>query len=84
MGTVWNSWGQISRTTSRGLPNTRAAVKKTQQHLHFLRVLRKNHLNVKLLVAFYHSMTDSILTYCITVWHVLAAQRQTKRLFKES
>lgn len=49
--------------------NTTAVVKKAQQRLHFLRVLRRNHLEEKLLVTFYRATIDSILTYCITAWY---------------
>ncbi|XP_048859989.1 serine/threonine-protein kinase pim-1-like [Brienomyrus brachyistius] len=38
------------------------AIKKAQQHLHFLRVLRKNNISEKLLVTFYCSTIESILT----------------------
>ncbi len=49
--------------------NTTAAVKKAQQRLHFLRVLKKKRLCQKLLVAFYRSAIESVLTYCLTVWY---------------
>ena len=47
--------------------NIRALVKKAQQRLHFLCVLRKNNLNTKLLLAFYHSSVESVLTNCLGV-----------------
>ena len=49
--------------------NTTAIKKKAQQRLHFLRILRKNHLQRKLLVSFYRSTIESVLTYCITAWY---------------
>lgn len=49
--------------------NTKALVKKAQQRLHFDRVLRKNNLNQKLLLAFYRSSVDVVLTYCLNVWY---------------
>ncbi len=49
--------------------NTTAAIKKAQQRLHFLRVLKKNRLCQKLLVAFYRSAIESVLTCCLTVWY---------------
>ncbi len=52
-----------------GAPNTKALVKKAQQRLHFLRVLRKNNLDQKLLLAFYRSSVESVLTYCLSVWY---------------
>lgn len=49
--------------------NTTAAVKKAQQRLHFLRILKQNHLQEKLLVSFYHCSIESVLTYCISAWY---------------
>ena len=49
--------------------NIRALVKKAQQRLHFLRVLRKNNLDTKLLLVFYHSSVKSVLTHCLSVWY---------------
>lgn len=49
--------------------NTAAVAKKAQQRLHFLRVLRRNNLEKKLLVMFHRATVESILTYCITVWY---------------
>ena len=48
--------------------NTSAIVKKAHQRLHFLRVLRNNHLPQDLLVSFYRCSIESILTYCFNVW----------------
>ena len=49
--------------------NTNVVDKKAQQRLHFLRMLRRNHLEKKLLVAFYHLTIENVLTYCITAWY---------------
>lgn len=49
--------------------NTRGLVKKAQQRLYFLRILRKNHLPQKLLLAFYHCAIESVLTYGLCVWY---------------
>ena len=49
--------------------NTSETVKKAQQRLHFLRVLRKNNLECKLMVAFYRTTIESVLTYCISAWY---------------
>uniref|UniRef100_A0A1A8FSH0 Alkylated DNA repair protein AlkB homologue 8 N-terminal domain-containing protein n=1 Tax=Nothobranchius korthausae TaxID=1143690 RepID=A0A1A8FSH0_9TELE len=49
--------------------NTMAVVKKAQLHLHFLRVLRTNNLEERLLVTFYRATIESILTYSITTWY---------------
>uniref|UniRef100_A0A9J8C8P2 Reverse transcriptase domain-containing protein n=2 Tax=Cyprinus carpio carpio TaxID=630221 RepID=A0A9J8C8P2_CYPCA len=49
--------------------NTSTLVKKAQQHLHFLRSLKKVHLNPRILVEFYRCTIESILTNCISVWY---------------
>ena len=57
--------------------NITAIIKKAQQRLHFLRVLRKNNLEQKLLLSFYRSTMESLLTYCLTTWYG-AAPLQTE------
>lgn len=47
--------------------NIMELIKKAQQRLYFLRLLRKNHLSQKLLVAFYYSSIESVLTYGVGV-----------------
>ncbi len=54
--------------------------KKARQRLHFLRILRKNNLNGKLLVNFYRCSIESVLTYCITVWHASCSEADKKGL----
>lgn len=49
--------------------NTNALVKKAQEWLHFLCVLRQNNLNQNLLLAFYHSSVESMPSYCLDVWY---------------
>ncbi len=49
--------------------NTAAVVSKAQQRLHFLRMLRKCHLQANLMQSFYRSTVESVLTYGITVWY---------------
>ncbi len=60
--------------------NTTALVKKAQQRLHFLRVLRKEQLNTNLLVTFYRSAIESLLTYAVSVWHSSCTEADRKRL----
>uniref|UniRef100_A0A8C7XT65 Alkylated DNA repair protein AlkB homologue 8 N-terminal domain-containing protein n=1 Tax=Oryzias sinensis TaxID=183150 RepID=A0A8C7XT65_9TELE len=60
--------------------NTTAIIKKSQQCLHFLRVLRKNKFNTNLLLTFYQSSIQSLLTYCITVWFGSCTAADKKRL----
>ncbi len=44
-------------------------VKKGLQRLHFLRLLKKARLPQQLLVNFYRSVIESVITYCIVVWY---------------
>ena len=62
--------------------NTTAIIKKAQQRLHFLRVLRKYNLNSNLLRTFYHSSIESLLTYCITVWYGSCTAADRERLHR--
>ncbi|KAI5617232.1 gastrula zinc finger protein XlCGF28.1-like [Silurus asotus] len=48
--------------------NTSSITKKAQQHLYFLRRLRKAHLPPPILTMFYRGTTESILSSCITAW----------------
>uniref|UniRef100_A0AAZ1X703 Reverse transcriptase domain-containing protein n=1 Tax=Oreochromis aureus TaxID=47969 RepID=A0AAZ1X703_OREAU len=60
--------------------NISAVVKKAQQRLHFLRVLRKYKLDSNLLLTFYRSSIESLLTYCITVWYGSCTKADRVRL----
>ena len=60
--------------------NTAAVVKKAQQRLHFLRVLRRNNVGEKLLVTFYRSTIESLLTFCISVWFSQCTEAERKKL----
>uniref|UniRef100_A0A8C5G818 Reverse transcriptase domain-containing protein n=2 Tax=Gouania willdenowi TaxID=441366 RepID=A0A8C5G818_GOUWI len=60
--------------------NISAVTKKAQQRLHFLRVLRKHNLDSKLLLTFYRSTIESLLTYCITVWYGSCTEADRRRL----
>ncbi|KAK3556498.1 hypothetical protein QTP70_008313 [Hemibagrus guttatus] len=48
--------------------NTSSITKKDQQHLYFLRRLRKAHLPTLILTTFYRGTIESILSSCITAW----------------
>ncbi|KAK3511413.1 hypothetical protein QTP70_007329 [Hemibagrus guttatus] len=48
--------------------NTSSITKKAQQHLYFLRRLRKAHLPPPILTTFYRGTIESILSSCITAW----------------
>lgn len=58
--------------------NTTALIKKSQQHLYFLRVLKNKGLAKELLVSFYRCSAESVLGYCILVWFASCpAQKNT-------
>ncbi|KAK3551887.1 hypothetical protein QTP70_031649, partial [Hemibagrus guttatus] len=48
--------------------NTTSITRKAQQHLYFLRRLRKAHLPPLILTMFYRGTIESILNSCITAW----------------
>lgn len=50
-----------------------AMIKKTLQRLHFLRCLKKMQLPQQLLVSFYRSAIESVLTYLQQVRHQVSA-----------
>lgn len=60
--------------------NSLEVLKKAQQRLHFLRVLRKNNITQRLLVSFYRCSIESILTYCVCVWFTSCTAAQRKSL----
>ncbi len=60
--------------------NTTIIIKKAQQRLHFLRILRKYLLTQNRLVYFYCSSVESILTYCICVWFSSCTAAEKKAL----
>ncbi|KAI4876126.1 hypothetical protein NFI96_006695, partial [Prochilodus magdalenae] len=49
--------------------NSSVLVKKAQQHLYFLRSLKKVHLSPRILVNFYRCTIESILPNGISVWY---------------
>ncbi|KAK3505856.1 hypothetical protein QTP70_019506, partial [Hemibagrus guttatus] len=60
--------------------NTSELLKKAQQRLHFLRVLRKNNITQRLPVSFNRCSIESLLTYCICVWYTSCTVAQRKAL----
>lgn len=62
------------------MSNTTATVKKAQQRLYFLRILKRNNLSSELLKSFYHCCIESVLTYCITAWYVNCTDKDRKSL----
>ncbi len=55
-------------------------VKKVQQRLYFLRLLRKFNLPQELLIQFYSTIIESILCTSITVWFSSATKSDLRRL----
>ncbi len=49
--------------------NTMSLSKKAQQHLHFLRRLKRASLPPPILTTFYRGTIERVLTSCITVWY---------------
>ena len=49
-------------------------VKKAQQHLYFLRELKKFGVSQKVLTRFYRAIIESVLTFSITVCYSIATQ----------
>lgn len=60
--------------------NTTATVKKAQQRLHFIRLLRKDGLNHRPLTQAYRGLIESILTAGITVWYGNTTQAEREAL----
>ena len=60
--------------------NTTTIIKKAQQRLYFLRVLRNNFLIKKLLVSFFRCFIESVLTYCMCVWFASCTVAERKAL----
>ena len=60
--------------------NTIALLKKAQQRLYFLRLLRKNKLKKKLLVSFYRCSVESVLSYGISLWFASCTAAERKVL----
>ena len=60
--------------------NMSAVVRKAQQRLHFLKLLRKCYLGVYLLRSFYSSTIESVVTYCLTIWYPGSTAKDRKAL----
>ena len=60
--------------------NTTALLKKAQQRLYFLRLLKKNKLKKKLLVSFYRCSVESVLNYGISLWFASCTAAERKVL----
>eukprot|EP00061_Rhincodon_typus_P013993 g40727.t1 len=60
----------------------RSCAKKAQQHLFFLRQLRKFALFIRSLTIFYRSTIESTLSRCITAWYGNCSAQDHKELQK--
>jgi len=48
---------------------TSELLKKAQERLYFLRILKRNNIAQRQLVSFYRTSIESILTYCMCAWY---------------
>ena len=65
--------------------NTKALLKNAQQRLYFLRILRKNNLQEKMLMTFYRSTIENALSYGISLWFAsctAAGRKALQRVIK--
>ncbi len=60
--------------------NTSLLVKKGLKRLDFLRLLKKARLPHQLLVNYYRSVIESVITYCIAVWYSGCTSENKKSL----
>ena len=60
--------------------NISSLIKKAQQRMYFLRQLKKFNLPKTMMVHFYTSIIESILTSSITVWYAAATVKEQCRL----
>src|SRR4029434_507697 len=73
----------LGSTISRNLkwePNINTIIKKAQQRMYFLRLLRKYNLPQELLIMFYTAVIESVLCTSITVWFGSATKQDRNRL----
>eukprot|EP00061_Rhincodon_typus_P009859 g33677.t1 len=63
-------------------PHVAVTVKKAQQHLFFLRQLRKFGISIRSLTNFYTYTIKSILSGCITAWYGNCSAQDHKKLQK--
>lgn len=61
--------------------NARAAAKKANQRLHFLRQLKKFRANRDILMLFYRATIESVLAFSLSVWFG-SATKEDKRLLE--
>ena len=60
--------------------NVSCITKKAQQRMYFLRQLKKFNLPKAMMVHFYTSIIESILTSSITIWYAAATVKDRSRL----
>lgn len=60
--------------------NSTSILKKAQQRLYFLRILRKNNIETELLVSFYRCSVESVLSHGISLWFSSWTAAEMKQL----
>ena len=73
----------LSLVLPRGLSssaNTLPTVKIACQRLHFVRTLKKNNMEMRLLISFYFASVESVSTCSMSVWYVGCAEADIKAL----
>ena len=60
--------------------NSTSILKKAQQRLYFLRILRKNNLRPELLLSFYRCSVESVLSHGISLWFSSCTAAERKQL----
>eukprot|EP00061_Rhincodon_typus_P008258 g30708.t1 len=59
-----------------------ATVKKSQQHLFFIRRLRKFAMSIRSLINFYRCTIESLLSRCIMAWYGNCSAQDCEKLQK--
>lgn len=76
-------WGTLISADHFWTVNTTAVIKKPEQQLHFLRILKENNMGEKLLVT--HCLNiETVLIYCVSVWWSHYSEVDKKRLQRVS
>ena len=60
--------------------NITTTCKKAQQRLYFLRQLKKFKISTAVMIQFYRSIIESVLTFSITAWYGAASARDKRKL----
>ncbi|KAK0154979.1 hypothetical protein N1851_002697 [Merluccius polli] len=80
---LWSPSANLGTIISQDLKwelNISSLIKKAQQRMYFLRQLKKFNLPRTMMVHFYSSIIESILTSSITIWYAAATVKDKGRL----